>query len=186
MRLHEFEDYKRNITLFEVLDNPYPISHSTPFATKVADAAREIYGSKITGLHVYERTDTGSANYHRDVFIVIRHDGLWEVHHANYDNPKNPVSGITLNLSAGGNPRFIATVLKLYLSKIGKGIRVVSTPEMLKNYVSIMKRYIKRNHDQYSISSIDDNYLGVDGRVRSAVTITPNSKLDWPTITLDK
>ena len=180
MRVYEFEKYSRNIPLFEVLDNPYPISHSTSFAVKVAEAFRKKYENKITGLHVYERTDDNSDNYHRDVFIVIRYNGLWEVHHANYDNPMKPVSGITLNLSAGANPRFVATILKLYLSKIGSGIRIVSTPEMLEKYITIMKRYIKKTGDQYELSYVDSNYVGVDNMSRHAVTVKAKPKLNFP------
>ena len=174
MRAREFIEYQTPTPLFEALDNPYPISQDTELAKKISEMIRSKYEIKITGLNVYERTDVESDDHHRDIFIVFRYKGLWEVHHANYDIPRKPVSGVTLNLKSGPNPRFMSTILNLYKVRAPRGIRIVASPVMLKSYLSILSRYLNRTGLKYDVSEIDDNYVGLDGETASAVTIKPS------------
>ncbi len=181
MKLHEITVYNQKEPLFEVFDNPWPLTNKTSLASKIRASMLKHYGDKISGLNVYERTDEDSDNYRRDVFIVCRHQGLWEVHQSNYDNPRQPISGGVAIDSSGPNPRFISTVLRLYMTKLPRGIRIVAGPSMFATYYRVLKHYLDRNPNQYEVSEVNTKFIGIDGRQYSAVEVTPkNSDLFRP------
>lgn len=186
MRAHQIQSLNEinNVSLLEILDHPYPVSNNTPLAIAVAAAVRKKYGSALTGLHVYARTDTTASDYHADVFTVMRHQGLWEVHHTNYDDPTQPLSGQVLGLRDGANPRFMSTILQLYMRKINKGIRVVATPSMMPTYLAVLQRLIKRSAGTHKLSDVDTEYKGIDGVTYNAVTIREHAKSITPALNI--
>ena len=172
MRLSDIEKYNSKDILLEIFDNPYPISNQTILASDLKKLYDQHYSKKISGLNVYERTDSSSNNFSRDVFIIFRYNKLWEVHHANYDDLMNPVSGTVLGIKSN----FISTIIKLYMTKIHKGIRIVAESEAMKIYSRILNKYVNTRRDHYHISDIDNDYIGLDGIKRHALTVRPKGK----------
>lgn len=170
MRKTEYEAYYTLVPKFQKYDNPYPISNQTELAVNVTAAIRRLYGDKITGLNVYERTDYDSPDYAQDIFIVIRRDWMWEVYHGNKFDLENPFDCDKI-VDINGESRFIATIMKLYLTKLYSEIRIIGTEKTYRTYMAIAKRYIKKYRRAYRISALDSNCVGINGKSYFASSI---------------
>ena len=113
------------------------------------------------------------------IFILGVKDGAWEVHHAIAEPGKPFVSGDILTGARPANPKFIATAMNLYQTRLDKGhtIRVVGNSEMWPTYKKVIDRMLKAH--KYNATSVIINSDGTRSR-----TISTRGKLECLTQTI--
>jgi len=98
----------------------------------------------------------------RQVFMLGKNNGAWEVHHVLIANQQF-VSGRILNTAGHANPKFISTAIELYNSKLDSGdnIRIIGTKTMWPTYQKVIARMLKKHPDFIADSPHEYDTYGI-------------------------
>ena len=128
------------MTLDEIFDTQYALQPASPEIEKILNTHLRADG--YTHTMIYQVVDDPT-----QIFMLLTKDGAWEVHHAIAEPGKNFISGLKIRQNDKPNPKFIATAINLYQSRLSKGhaVRIVGTYEMWPTYQAVINRLVKNN-----------------------------------------
>jgi hypothetical protein len=129
-----------NMKIDEIFDTTFSLVSPDPAIEKIIKA--HLTADGYTHTMIYQVADDPT-----QVYMLVTKDGAWEVHHAIAEPGKNFISGLKIRKNEKPNPKFIATAIQLYQSRLTKGqaIRVVGTLAMWPTYQAAINRLAKNN-----------------------------------------